>query len=372
MSRRTRVLFALPSLAGGGAERVMVTLMRHLDRERFVVALAIGHKDGPFVADLPEDVRVHELGSTRARGAVFSLAGVVRAEKPDVVFPTLGMAVAAAAARPWFPTNTRLVTRLGNTPSSFLDEVGSRGPGHKLAYAAALRLSMTAADRVIVQSDYMAQDVQDTLGVPPSRVIRIHNPVDTIRIEELARLNEPKFASSGVHLFTAGRLTHQKGYDVLIPAFATATASLPDIHLHIGGTGEELDSLVRLAESSGVAERTHFHGFVDNPYPLMKAATLFVSSSRYEGFPNGIAEALSLGTPVVATNCPGGTAELVTHGRNGLLAPVGDHRAFGAMIKKGLLEATAWSREEIAAAAYRQVGAKRIVQAYEAVLGAYA
>jgi len=149
----------------------------------------------------------------------------------------------------------------------------------------------------------------------------IGNPIDVDDVARMAAL--PATLPGKPALLAVGRLSRQKGFDLLLPAFAQLLATAPDAHLTIAGTGSDESALRALSRTLGIADRVTFRGFVENPYPLMRAADLYVLSSRYEGFPNVALEALACGTPVIATACPG-VAGLILPGINGWLAPVED------------------------------------------------
>ena len=134
---RITVLFVIPNLQGGGAERVFVHLMRHLDRTAFEPVLAIGALEGPLVGEIPEDVDIHELRAPRARAAVLPLIRTARLVEPDIVFSTLGLGIAAALARPFLPRKAAVVTRLGNSISAYLADVAREGQIKKIAYSLA-------------------------------------------------------------------------------------------------------------------------------------------------------------------------------------------------------------------------------------------
>ncbi len=121
-----------------------------------------------------------------------------------------------------------------------------------------------------------------------------------------------------------GRLSHEKGFDVLIEAFARIAPIHPEVSLEILGDGPLRRELEARCDKHGVRDRVRFLGLVDNPEQVLRRSIVFVLSSRWEGFPNALLEAMSLGLPVVATDCPSGPSEIVRHGKTGLLVPVED------------------------------------------------
>lgn len=188
------------------------------------------------------------------------------------------------------------------------------------------RVCFRQADALISNSHAAANEVRALLGVPADMIVTIHNAVDADRINRLASepLSDHFFLKDQAPLIVSvGSLTTRKDMGTLIKAFATVKAQR-QAHLVIIGKGAEGHKIESLISDLGLSANVHFPGFDANPYKWMAAATVFVSSSTGEGFPNVIAEALALGRPIVATDCPGDTAELLGHGKWGRLVPVGD------------------------------------------------
>lgn len=356
-----------PSLHGGGAERVMVHLLNHLDRARFTPHLALGRAVGPFLRDLRGDVPVIDLQAPRSRHAVWPIVRAVREVRPHVVLSTC-MNIASALARPFFPRGTRLLLREGNSISAFLDEVARDSPARSAAYRALYRGLPSMADRVICQSDFMVDDMVDNLGVSRSRLTRIYNPVDLEKVRRLAAEAADPFAGEGPHLLTVGGLYWRKGHDVLLRAMPAVRAAHPGVTLTVLGEGEERQRLEALRDELGLRDVVHLAGFEANPYRVMARADLFVSPSRYEGFANVIVEALALGTPVVATDCPSSNREVIEEGINGFLAPVDDPAGLATTLDRALRGRADLDRAAIARRCEDRFALQRILPQYEALL----
>lgn len=300
--------------------------------------LGVGRLEGPYVADLPDNVPTYELGAVRSRSATLSLVRLIRKLEPKIVFVTLGFGVAAAVARPFLPRGTIVVTRLGNTLSAFLEDVGRQSRVKKVFYTFTTSLMLAGAHHIIAQSDFMVRDALASSILPhrKDKVTRIYNPVDVAKISKLASDSEPVFEGPGPHLVSVGRLSWQKGYDVLLHAYSVIRRTHPTVSLTILGEGEEREQLEALRQDLGVADLVRFLGFVNNPYPWVRGADLFVLPSRYEGFSNALVESLALGTPAVATDCPGGNREVLQAGGNGWLAPTDDPGSLASVVTSAL------------------------------------
>ena len=309
-----RVLFVLTDLHGGGAQRVMLSLLRHLPRERFELHLALVRREGRFANDVPAHVKVHDLAAERVRSAALPLVRLVRELRPATVMSTLfHMNQLLLLLRPLLPRGTRLIVREGITVSQSRN-VLERG---RLA-AGLVRWLYPTADCIVCQCAYMADDLAERYSVPPLHMRTIYNPVDVEAVRERARSGGNPFDGHGPgpHVVAIGRLDAQKGFDLLIDAFPDLRALQPGAQLWIVGEdpspdGETRRALERAAAERGMAEQLHLVGFQQNPYTYLAHADLFVLSSRYEGLPNVLLEALAVGCPVVALDRPGGTREIM-------------------------------------------------------------
>ena len=169
----------------------------------------------------------------------------------------------------------------------------------------------------------MRDDLAANFFLPVSKLTVINNPLDTDRITKLALRplkfplhNVLKRQSTGiVNLVAVGRLSREKGFDILIEAIALS--NLKELSVTILGRGPLLETLLALARSKGVEHQVRFIGFQENPYAFMARADAFVLCSRHEGFPNVVLEALACATPIIATPAPGGIKE-IAHAAGGV------------------------------------------------------
>lgn len=305
MSRRVRILFVIPTMSGAGSERVLLLLLRSLDRSKFEPFLLMTKGGGIFMTEVPPDVVVHNLSGARSRYTSFRLVQKVWNIKPDIVVSmALHITILLSVLRLFLPRHTRLIARQNVNATAYIDHEGN------LLWTWLIRTFYRKVDLIICQTDEMLLDLAAHFDVDRSRLIRIYNPVDRRAIEAAAAGPSP-YAGDGPHLVCAGRLCMQKGFDLLLNAVGILKGQAIGVHVTILGAGEEEAALRHLAEDLGVTSSVHFAGFQPNPYSYFKYADGFVLSSRYEGLSNAMLEAASLGTPIVAVDIPGGVAEVL-------------------------------------------------------------
>lgn len=317
----------------GGVEAMMARLaLAFADLEVRAKVLVI-----PKTGTVPEEVRkrleVQELSVRHTGLALPWLARYLGREKPHALLAAKDRAnQVAVLAQKAAGSPCRLVLRVGTTPTAALK--AKRLP--KLWFTLPMRLLYPQARWVAAVSSGVAQDLA-RLGIPEEKIRVVPNPVVSPRIHTLADapLSHPWLEDPLPVILGVGRLTPQKGFDVLLRSFAKMQADTP-ARLLILGEGKERGRLLALAKALGIAEKTQFLGHVDNPYPYFRRASLFVLSSFWEGSPNALTEALALGVPVVAADCPSGPREILRGGEVAPLVPVGDVDALAQAMRFSL------------------------------------
>jgi glycosyltransferase involved in cell wall biosynthesis len=324
-----RIVFVLPSFAGGGAERVILQLLASIDRAQFQPALILLSGEGPLANLLPLDVLLTDLARPRLRHALPALIRAIRRTRPQAVVSSLGYVNLALLASRWLlPRGTRIIVREANMPSLSLPS-GPRPGLTRWLY----RRYYPRADAVICTSNMMMGEMAGAIAVDRSRLHLLPNPLDATAIRAAARAATKSAAhsESSVHFVAAGRFTRQKGFDRLIELFATLPG---DSKLTILGDGAERPALQMRCGALGLGGRVVMPGFTDTPWPHYAAADAFLLSSRWEGIPNAALEALACGTPLIATPQSGAIAEIATAAPPGAVtvAPWGD--GFAAAMRK--------------------------------------
>lgn len=326
MPERLAVLVA--SLAQGGVGKMRTHLINRFSELGHPVDLLLGEPDSPYMDRLHPGIRVIDLGTSNAITGVPALAWYLLREKPGTLLTQrIRVNVLALRARNLTRSRTRVFVTSNTNITSQLD---SMQPDKKEKQLRLLRKYYPQNDGIMAVSRGVAEDTARILGIPAERIRVIHNPVVTPDLETLARIRpgHPWMSEDAdiPVILGVGRLEPQKDFPTLIRAFALVREVTP-CRLMILGEGALRPDLQTLADELGVGSDLEMPGFVRNPYQYLRAAALFVLSSRWEGSPNGLTEALAIGTPVVATNCPDGPREILREGKYGPLVPMGDPRA---------------------------------------------
>ena len=339
----TDIALYLPNLDGGGAERVMVNLASGFAGRGFKTDLVLAEARGPYLEQVVPEVNIVDLESSGVVASLPRLVRYLRQHRPEALLATLNHANAAAilACR---LSRTRVVVRSSNM--LFPHETSSLRQ-HSLKESA--RLLYPLADAHIAVSQGVADDLQRFVKLNPKEVHAIYNPVVTSSLLERAHLNpEHPWLDANTDgssarppvLLGVGRLTGQKDFSTLIRAFAEVRR-VRAARLIILGEGAQRTNLEALAAELNVAEDVSLPGFVQNPFAFMARADLFVLSSRFEGLPGALIQAMACGCKVVSTDCPSGPAEILKGGQLAPLVPVGDVRALAQAMLKTLDETTA-------------------------------
>lgn len=304
---KNKILFMVPSMRGGGAERVMLTLLKHLPREQFELSLALVEKEGPYLSELPDDVTVFDLDTERVRYAVPKIIRLINKIKPDIVFSTLGhLNVALIASQMLGKRSASIVVREGTIVSA-QNSILANGTFWSFLY----KRYYPKANKIICQSKAMADDLNSEFRIPKNKTCTIYNPIDLDYIDSLADDENPFTKGEGPNIVAIGRLAREKAFDKLIEALPSLLVKHHGAQLWILGEGPWLDDLKYLSTQLNIEERVHFVGFQANPYVWMAHADLFVLNSIYEGLPNVLLEAIACGCPVISLEHPGGTREIL-------------------------------------------------------------
>ena len=367
--------FFVPHFGFGGGQKVSVAVAVELANRGHNVAIAVCDARGPLLEQIPSNIRIVPLqavSSWRVRadtvkadpkglGAFLGpiileselhsslyyfpdLARYLRQERPYALF-SAGIhenAGAFLARKLAGAETTRLLLREDND----LSHGHSLGRGrHRFLLPPLIRRSYADAHAIIAVSRGVAEDLTARTGIRPERIVTIYNPVAPINLAERAAqpVDHPWFAAGQPPVILgASRLSKSKDFPTLVRAFAQVRRRIPARLVILGSaateakTAKQRQMLLDLAAKLGVADDISLPGFVLDPFPYMARASVFVLSSRHEGFGNGLAEAMAVGCPLVSTDCPSGPAEILDGGKRGRLVPVGDAAAMAEALLDSL------------------------------------
>lgn len=327
MSEPIRLAFVLPHLRPGGAERVVVNLLRALDRDRFEPFLFLARRQGAFLELVPGDVPVAELGG-RARRLPRRIARTLETNRIDVTYSATGAVnLALLASRWWGASGTRRIVSEHTMPAAYLGEAS-----HPRLRRMMMRFLYPRADRIAVPAAAIGAELKQVLRRPGLPTVTLPNPV----VERILP-SGPARPPGRPRLVSAGRLVEAKGFDLLIDAAALLARRGVDFELVIHGEGPLRGALADRIERAGLAGRVALAGHAGDTLAAFAAADLYVLPSRREGFGNVIVEAMAVGLPVLAAACSGPRG-LIEDGRNGFLVEPGDAAALADAIARLLAD----------------------------------
>jgi len=347
------ILFILPDLNQGGAEKVITILANELDRKKFSPKILLFEKKGTFLDYLKDDVEIIELKTKRIRFSIFKIIPVIWKTKPDIVFAGWGEIAAFLSPVIPFFKKTKFVARETNVVSQHVKRKEIRFFYH----------FYNNFHKIIAQSDDMKNDLVQNFNINPGKIVKINNPVDVEFIQDQVKLSEKLFSNEFKNVVAIGNLSERKGFDLLLNVFS----KLKDkpIRLYILGDGHDRDKLVQQKEELGL-KNVEFLGIKPNPYPYLHQADLFVLSSRYEGFPNVLLEAGACGTYALTNDCPGGIGEIIQSKINGEISDINNPDLFAEKIWEFLNKN--YNREFIRESIELRFSKEIIVEKYNRIL----
>ncbi|MGV0923095.1 glycosyltransferase [Empedobacter tilapiae] len=347
------ILFILPDLNQGGAERVIATLCNELDRTKFCPKLVLFKKEGYYLNHLKSDVEILELNISRIRYSIFKIIPLIRKMKPDIVFTGWGEISAFLSPLIPFFSKTKFITRETNVVSKHVTR-------KEILFFYRFYNNF---HQIIAQSDDMKNDLITHFKIKPQKINKINNPVDFDLINQLKEeIDNVDYDTSYKNILAIGNLSPRKGYDLLLNVMKELKTE--KIKLTILGDGAFREELLQQKKQLELAN-VNFLGRISNPFVYLKEADLFILSSRYEGFPNVLLEAGACGTYSLANNAPGGINEIIQEGINGEIFSIEDPNGFAQKIKELLDESH--DKNKIVESIYSRFSKQIIIEQYESI-----
>lgn len=305
--KKKKILFILPSLRAGGAERVISFIAKQLNSDMFDVKLIVIGFNKDAVYDV-ESLNIQYLNKTRLLASIATLFRNIIKEKPAIVVSSIGHVNIMLGIFSLFFLKTKFIGREASVVSKMneFSRVNSKG------YSVLMKLFYPRLDAIICQSDDMRQDFINTFGLNFSKLIVIHNP-----ITNSGNIIKNRRSKNKIHFITVGRLSEEKGYLRIIEGLSEIRNY--DFHYTIIGSGPQESSIKASIDKYKLTEKTSFIPYTSRILEVVSQNDFFIQGSYVEGFPNALLESCTVGTPVIAFKAPGGTKDIVVNGVNGFL-----------------------------------------------------
>ena len=348
---RHSILFLLPRFSGGGAERVVLNLLSELHSNGHSVGIVIFDKSGPLLSTVLDSIPIYNLNTITLKRSIVPLIKKIHQLNPKVIFTTLGYINVTLLAIRWLlPRKIKIWTREANIPSISLPN----NPRPRVM-AILYRLLYARTDKLICTSIRMKEEFILDFSVSKDKIEILPNIVDVETIQ-LSALPIRRFDNGGVCYVASGRLTFQKGFDRLLYWFSELKNKKAT--LTILGDGDLKYELIDKVKLLNLQYQVKFLGFCDNPWQWYAGADVFLLSSRWEGMPNSVLEALVFGTPVIATEESGGIKEIVSNN----IAVAYNSKQFINLMKKSNIKSQNARLNSLLPEAYKKENVKFIFE----------
>jgi glycosyltransferase involved in cell wall biosynthesis len=336
--KNLHIALFIPSLSGGGAERVFVTLANNFADMGFRVDLILTKKKGAYLNEVSSLVKIINLNTSRVVLSTIPLYKYLSRQRPEVLLSTLPAANAVAmVVSAMLGGKVPLIVREASMASISLTQTKNKNKNRIISLF--YNVFKSQIKKLIAGSVCVAKDAISYYNINSSRVVTINNPVITKRLYELSDLT-PKHKwfddEKNQIILGVGRLVEVKNFKLLIDAFAVVSVYNKRAKLIILGEGPERKKLEMQICELGLGDKVDLLGFVNNPFGYMAKASVYVLSSNYEGLPATLIQAMACGSAVISTDCPGGSREILQEGKLGVLVAVGDIDAMAIAMAEAL------------------------------------
>ncbi len=317
---RKKILFFLPLMNSGGAERVTINIIKELDKRYYRIYLILGSdKIGNSLHLIPKDIVIYSLDVDRTIYSIFKLRRIIKQIEPDIIYSSLNRTHIAINLALIGLNRPKSIMRIPSSP-----KLVNRYIKHSFLFSLFLNKSLKSADVVIAQTPEMRDEAVEYYHIDRDKIKVLLNPLDRNLIDKSIKNQKNPFDKRYINVVASGRLSKEKGFDILIRAFKIVYIKNSNFRLHIIGIdyNNEIYEYRKLIEKLGLLGIVNFLGFKTNPYIYYNYSDLFVLSSRREGLPNVVLENIYLKKPIVATKCIPFMSELIKDGKNGFLVEV--------------------------------------------------
>ncbi|MDO6518274.1 glycosyltransferase [Zobellia uliginosa] len=355
MKTKIKVLFILPSLKAGGAERVVSYLAQSLNKDKFESSLLVIGSESDIAYEV-KDVSLIILNKKRVLHAFVPILKIIKRSRPDIVFSSIGHLNAMMGIQSIFFSNIRFIGRETNVLSVLKNYTGKK---NKKSFGGGIisKIGHHYLHKLVCQSEDMANDLVNEYNFSREKLCVINNPIPM----SLQRKKEiVPVGTAGFKLITVGRLKKQKGHLRILEALAKLR--FPYQYTMIGD-GPEKEVIFERAKGLGVFEHLVHIEFTDKVFEYLAESHLFLQGSYVEGFPNALLESCAVGTPVLAFNAPGGIDEIIEEGVNGYI--VDSIEDYSEKIEAILKTMDSWVPDVVSDSVFRKYSTAQILGRYE-------
>ncbi len=327
-----KIIFFINSLRAGGAERVCVTLANEFYMNGIKVeVMVLNLGDSVLHKDLDPNIKIYDLKTRHARNAFLKLIGIINKKQPDKIISfSYQLSALLVFIRIFVKRKFKIISRIVNNLSKVKDH--QKGFWHGKIVFFLMRLSYNGIDKFIAQTEQMKNDLRHMFPIEKDKIIVIHNPVSP----KIIRSFDSVVVRNNEILFV-GRLAASKAVDELLIIFSKIHEIYPQLKLRIVGDGPLKKDLQKLARKLRLEDFIIWSGIQKEMAEIYSRAKIVVLTSVFEGFPNVLVEAISLGTPVVAYDCVSGPSEIIIDGVNGFLVSERNPDHFVEALNKAML-----------------------------------
>ena len=331
-SNKKKVTFFLENIDEGGAERAVIELANYVAIAGYKVDLIVGWGRSSYREEISPRVNFIDLECRNKLRILFRISRYLSLARPSVIMSALDNAnLMLLIAKKLSGFRGRVViSQRAALGASFFGVPWWRVSIKKKL----IKVLFPTADAIISNSKYAASELIKIMPKISEKTFTIHNAVDITHIEDLGKraLKQKDVAgNNSASLLVVGSLKKRKNIELCLRSFKIVSLQ-KKVHLNIIGDGPEREKLEKLAQDLGIKKKVYFRGFDKNPFRWMAKASVLISSSSGEGCSNVILQAMAMNCPIVATDCPGDTADLLGHGQWGKLVPVGDAQGMATAI----------------------------------------
>ena len=332
-----QIRFSITNLADGGAEKILINILKCLSRDKYHISLFLFEKSGVYLKNIPHDVDVNYfIHETKNSSWLLSLFGKIFRTFafrvfmyfPGLVYRLCGIKYCDIDISYIQDTTYLLKANHAKKKIAWIHTNILNSPTYKRG----LEQNLACADKIISVSQGATDIINKSFSDFKNRTMTIYNPSPLSEISKLSESHHVVFLKPTI--VGVGKLKKVKGFDILIKSFKLIIERGFDWNLVILGDGELRDELESLINELSISDHVQLLGFKENPYSYMAKADLFVLSSYFEGFGQVVVEAQYLGIPIVSTDCDVGPREILHDGECGLLVPVGSIEKLAAGIEQ--------------------------------------